>query len=53
MITSVAGQTVTDPTQISTILSSDHPGDQVTVTWTDTSGASHTASITLASGPAA
>ncbi len=53
VITSVAGQTVTDPTQISTILSSDHPGDQVNVTWTDSSGASHTASITLASGPAA
>jgi S1-C subfamily serine protease len=53
VITSVAGQTVTDPTQISTILSSDHPGDKVNVTWTDTSGASHTASITLASGPAA
>jgi S1-C subfamily serine protease len=53
VITSVAGQTVTDPTQISTILSSDHPGDQVNVTWTDTSGASHTASITLAAGPAA
>ena len=53
VITSVAGQTVTDPTQISTILSSDHPGDKVNVTWTDTSGASHTASITLAAGPAA
>ena len=53
VITSVAGQTVTDPTQISTILSSDHPGDKVSVTWTDTSGASHTTTITLASGPAA
>ncbi len=53
VITSVAGQTVTDPTQISTILSSDHPGDKVNVTWTDTSGASHTASINLAAGPAA
>ena len=53
VITSVAGQTVTSPTQISTILSSDHPGDKVSVTWTDTSGASHTATITLASGPAA
>ncbi len=53
VITSVAGQTVTDPTQISSILSSDHPGDKVNVTWTDTSGASHTASITLAAGPAA
>jgi S1-C subfamily serine protease len=53
VITSVAGQTVTSPTQISSILSSDHPGDKVSVTWTDTSGASHTASITLAAGPAA
>jgi S1-C subfamily serine protease len=53
VITSVAGQTVTDPTQISSILSSDHPGDKVNVTWTDTSGTSHTASITLAAGPAA
>jgi S1-C subfamily serine protease len=53
VITSVAGQTVTSPTQISSILSSDHPGDKVNVTWTDTSGASHTASITLAAGPAA
>jgi S1-C subfamily serine protease len=53
VITSVAGQTVTDPTQISSILSSDHPGDKVNVTWTDSSGASHTASITLAAGPAA
>jgi S1-C subfamily serine protease len=53
VITSVAGQTVTSPTQISSILSSDHPGDKVTVTWTDTSGTTQTATITLASGPAA
>jgi S1-C subfamily serine protease len=53
VITSVAGQTVTDPSQISSILASDHPGDKVTVTWTDTEGQSHTATITLATGPAA
>ena len=53
VITSVAGQTVTDPSQISSILSSDHPGDKVSVTWTDAEGQSHTASITLATGPAA
>jgi S1-C subfamily serine protease len=53
VITSVAGQTVTSSTQISSILSSDHPGDKVNVTWTDTAGQSHTASITLAAGPAA
>jgi S1-C subfamily serine protease len=53
VITSVAGQSVTSSAQISSILSSDHPGDKVTVTWTDTEGQSHTASIALASGPAA
>ncbi len=53
VITSVAGQTVTSPSQVSSILSSGHPGDKVTVTWTDAEGQSHTASITLATGPAA
>jgi S1-C subfamily serine protease len=53
VITSVAGQSVTTATQISSILATDHPGDKVSVTWTDTSGASHTATITLAAGPAA
>jgi S1-C subfamily serine protease len=53
VITSVAGQSVTSPTQISSILSSGHPGDKVSVTWTDAEGQSHTASITLATGPAA
>ncbi len=53
VITSVAGQTVTSSSQISEILSSGHPGDKVSVTWTDAEGQSHTASITLATGPAA
>jgi S1-C subfamily serine protease len=53
VITSVAGQSVTSSAQISSILSSGHPGDKVTVIWTDTEGQSHTASIALASGPAA
>jgi hypothetical protein len=30
-----------------------HPGDQVKVGWTDTSGASHSASVVLGSGPPA
>ncbi len=53
VITSVAGQSVTSPTAVSSILSTYHPGQQVNVTWTDTAGTSHTSSITLASGPAA
>jgi S1-C subfamily serine protease len=53
VITSVAGQTVTTSSQISSMLGPDHPGDKVSVSWTDTEGQSHTASITLATGPAA
>ena len=29
-----------------------HPGDQVTLAWTDTGGAQHSATLRLASGPA-
>jgi S1-C subfamily serine protease len=53
VITSVAGQSVTSSSSISSILATDHPGDKVSVTWTDTSGASQTSTITLAAGPAA
>ena len=28
-----------------------HPGDSISVTWTDADGASHTATVTLAQGP--
>jgi hypothetical protein len=30
-----------------------HPGDSIQVSWTDQSGQSHTATLTLATGPAA
>ncbi|HWG15975.1 MAG TPA: trypsin-like peptidase domain-containing protein [Streptosporangiaceae bacterium] len=53
VITSVAGQTVTTSSQISSILATYRPGDKVSVSWTDTAGQSHTASISLATGPAA
>ena len=53
MITSLAGQSVTSASQVQTILGSYHPGDKVSIGWTDASGQSHTATVTLASGPAA
>jgi hypothetical protein len=30
-----------------------HPGDKVTVSWTDQAGQQHTATVTLTTGPAA
>jgi S1-C subfamily serine protease len=51
-IVSVDGHAVTSPTALSTLMSSHHPGDKVSIGWTDTSGAQHTSSVQLASGPA-
>jgi S1-C subfamily serine protease len=52
-ITSVAGQSVSSATDISQILVKYHPGDKISINWVDQSGQSHTATVTLASGPAA
>jgi len=53
LITAINGQSVTTGTQISEALISHHPGDKITVTWLDQSDASHTATVTLGTGPAA
>ena len=52
-ITSVAGQSVSSGTAIQQVLASHHPGDQISIGWTDSNGQSHTATVTLAAGPAA
>jgi S1-C subfamily serine protease len=52
VITSVAGQAVTSPTSLSTIIAAHKPGDSVQVQWTDAEGLSHSATVQLASGPA-
>ncbi len=52
-IASVGGQTVSSATDIQQILVKYHPGDKISVSWVDQSGQSHTATVTLASGPAA
>jgi S1-C subfamily serine protease len=52
-ITAVDGTTVADGTALSTTLATHEPGDSVKITWVDASGATHSASVTLISGPAA
>jgi S1-C subfamily serine protease len=52
VITAVDGQTVDSNDALTAGLHGHHPGDQVKVTWSDPSGASHTATVTLAEGPA-
>jgi S1-C subfamily serine protease len=53
VITSVGGQQVSSGTGVQEVLIKHHPGDKVSISWTDGSGTSHTATVTLANGPAA
>jgi S1-C subfamily serine protease len=53
VITSVDGQSVSSGTGIQQVLASHHPGDNISISWTDANGQSHTATVTLAAGPAA
>lgn len=52
VITSLGGQPATTSSGLQSDLDSSRPGQQATVNWTDTSGQSHTATLTLAQGPA-
>ena len=52
-VTALDGKSVSSGTDIQDILIGHHPGDKVSIAWTDASGQSHTATITLGTGPAA
>ena len=51
VITSVNGNPITDSGDLSAALENLHPGDTIQLGWIDTSGQSHTGSVTLGSGP--
>ena len=53
VVTALDGKSVSSGTDITEILVGHHPGDKVSIAWTDTSGQSHTATLTLGTGPAA
>ncbi len=52
VITGVGSTTITSASALQSAVGKYHPGTKVVVTWTDASGVSHHASVTLASGPA-
>ena len=52
IIRSVDGHAVTSGDQLRTVLEQYKPGQSVSVTWADTQGGSHTASVKLIAGPA-
>jgi S1-C subfamily serine protease len=51
-ITAVDGAGVADAAQLADVLDQHAPGDQVELTWVDSSGSTHTATVALAEGPA-
>jgi S1-C subfamily serine protease len=52
-ITAVDGRPVSTARQLRSSITAHSPGDSIRVTWTGVSGTSHTATLTLASGPVA
>jgi len=53
VIVSVGSTTIGSASDLSTALSTYHPGETVTIGWVDATGASHTASVQLTAGPPA
>jgi S1-C subfamily serine protease len=52
VITSVDGTSISSPSDLTSALASHKPGDKIKLGWTDSSGQSHSATVTLGSGPA-
>ena len=50
-VTAFGGKAVDSQKTLSSLTQAHHPGDRVSVTWTDASGSSHTATVTLVVGP--
>src|SRR5262249_36999027 len=53
VITSLGGTTIDSASTLSQTMVRYHPGDKVQLGWVDSSGQSHTTTVTLASGPPA
>jgi S1-C subfamily serine protease len=53
VITSVGGRTVTSPESLQSAMEQYHPGDRVTIGWTNQAGQAQSATVTVGTGPAA
>jgi S1-C subfamily serine protease len=53
VITSLNGKAISSADALTTGLQAFHPGDSITLGWTDVQGQSHTATLQLGTGPAA
>lgn len=53
VITAIGGKSITSAGTISQLISEDHPGQSIQVTWSDSGGTSHASTVTLEAGPPA
>jgi S1-C subfamily serine protease len=51
-ITALNGRTIGSASQVRSALAGFHPGDKISISWTDQAGKSHTATVVLNAGPA-
>ena len=51
VITTLGGKSIGSANDLTTAMSAYHPGDKVSIGWTDSSGQTHTATVQLSSGP--
>ncbi len=51
VIESVGGQSIDSPTTLTGLLDQYHPGDHLTIGWTDATGQAHTSTVTATTGP--
>jgi len=52
VITSLGGHGITSSPQVRSVLNGYHPGDKISITWTDQAARSHRATVVLTTGPA-
>jgi len=53
VITSANGDTISSPSDLTSVLTGARPGQSISLTWVDSSDSSHTSTVTLGTGPAA
>ncbi len=51
VITALDGNTISSPSDLTNLMDLQHPGDVVQLTWRDSKGRQHTASVRLGNGP--
>jgi S1-C subfamily serine protease len=52
VITSLGGVAISSASDVQKVIEGHHPGDRISITWTDQAGQTHSATVVLTTGPA-